>query len=126
MTLLELSCQFTMLKTLGPEPTQRSKQIVVTLCPYCPSDPKYERYCCQTLMQHKPFCQLRDLLAGSETYPAAYAVFLQSDSVPPSLLDDVHHLEEQTQQHTEEENTQMCKYTVVYGHCTGIYPNPCS
>lgn len=124
MTLLEFACQFTMPKTLGPECTQRSKRVVVTLCPYFPSDPKYEQYCRQTLTQHKPFCQLRDLLVGSETYPAMYAVFLQSGSVPPSLLDDVHHLEEQIQQHTEEENTQVCKYTVVYRHCNGIYPNP--
>ena len=49
--------------------------------PYCSPDttgPKYEQYCRQSLTKHKPFHQITDLLAGCETYAAAYATFLHS------------------------------------------------
>lgn len=39
----------------GTKPTQRKKQVVVIPRPYCspdPTGPKYEQYCCQSLMQH--------------------------------------------------------------------------
>ena len=112
ITLLEFARQYTMPKTLGTEPTRRSKQVVVIPRPYCspdPTGPKYEQYCRQSLMQHKPFRQLSDLLGEFETHVAAYAAFLQSGNVPPSLHDDIHHLEQETQQPTED-NTEVCRY----------------
>ena len=112
ITLLEFARQYTMPKTLGSEPTRRNKQVIVIPRPYCspdPTGPKYEQYCRQSLMQHKPFRQLSDLLGESETYAAAYAVFLQSGSVPPSLHDDIHSLEQETRQPTED-TTEVCRY----------------
>ncbi len=55
MTLLEFARQCTMPRTLGAEPTRRSKRVIVIARPYCPPDPtgpKYEQYCRQSLMQH--------------------------------------------------------------------------
>ena len=88
MTLLEFARQYTMPKTMGFEPSCRNKQIIVIPRPYCspdPTGPKYEQYCRQSLMQHKSFRQLDDLLADSESYVDAYAAFLQSGLVPPCL-----------------------------------------
>ena len=99
-------------KTLGTEPTRRSKQVLVIPRPYSspdPTSPKYEQYCRQSLMQHKPFLQLSDLLGEFETHVAAYAAFLQSGNVPPSLHDDVYRLEQETQQPTED-NTEVRRY----------------
>ena len=58
ITLLDITCQYTMPKELGAEPSRRSKRVIVIARPYCspdPSGPNYEQYCCQSLMQHKPF-----------------------------------------------------------------------
>ena len=110
MTLLEFSRTYTMPKTLGSEPTRRSKQVVVIARPYCspkPTGPKYEQYCRQSLMQHRPFRRDADLLAGCETYAASYAAFLTSGSVPPSLRDDIDRLEQQTQHQSEEDHSQV-------------------
>ncbi len=69
--------------------------------PYCspdPGGPKYEQYCRQSLMQHVPFRHLDDLLGSCTTYAEAFAVFLQSGSVPPSLEDDIYRLQKLQQQ----------------------------
>ena len=58
MTLLEFARQYSMPKTLGVQPTPRSRRIVVIPRPYVSPDPtgeKYEHHCRQALMQHKPF-----------------------------------------------------------------------
>lgn len=58
MTLLEFARQYTMPKRVGGQPSQRGKQVIVIVRPYCSPDPSsanYEQYCCQSLMQHKPF-----------------------------------------------------------------------
>ena len=105
LTLLEFARQYTMPKTLGSEPTHRSRRIVVIPRPYCspdPDGPKYEEYCHQSLMQHKCFRQMHDLLAGNETYVQAYVAFLQSGQIPPCLEDDVYRLLQHTSQQTEE------------------------
>ena len=110
LTLLAFAQQYTMPKTLGTEPTQRRKRVVVITRPYSspdPNGPKYEQYCQQSLMQHKPFRHITDLLAGCETYAAAYAIFLQSGCIPASLEDDVYRLQQQAQQHSEEENPEV-------------------
>ena len=53
-------------KDLGAEPNRRRKELVVIARPYCSPDPaesKYEQYCRQSLMQHKAFRQVNELLA---------------------------------------------------------------
>ena len=116
MTLLAFAQQYTMPKALRTEPTQRRKRVVVIARPYCspdPTGPKYEQYCRQSLMKHKPFRQITDLLAGCETYAAAYAAFLHSGNVPTSLEDDVYRLQQQALQQQSEDNStevQCCSY----------------
>ncbi len=39
VTLLEFARRYTMPKTLGAEPTHRSKQVIVIARPYCSPDP---------------------------------------------------------------------------------------
>ena len=46
----------------------------------------------------------RELLQENNTYAAAYATFLQSVSVPPSLEDDIYQLDKLNQQSTNEDN----------------------
>ena len=56
--------------------------------PYCspnPHGPKYEQYCLHKLMFYVPFRCQDDLLSDNNTFAAAYAIFLQSGNVPPSL-----------------------------------------
>ena len=106
MTLLEFARQYSMPKTLGAKPTHRSKRIVVIPQPYISSDPageEYEQYCCQSLMQHKPFRHMDDLLSGCNTYINAYAAFLQSCHIPSCLEDDMKSLL-QLLQNTDEDN----------------------
>ena len=58
LTLLEFARQYSMPKTLGLQPTCRSRHVVVIPRPCCsldPTGPKYEQYCHQSLMQHKCF-----------------------------------------------------------------------
>ena len=126
ITLIEFARQYSMPKTLGSEPTCRSRRIVVTPRPYCspdPADPKYEQYCRQSLMQHKCFCHMDDLLAGSESYVQAYAAFLQSGRLPPCLEDDVYRLLQHISQDTEESrNTEVCLcFTLFYLHIPHSY-----
>ena len=74
MTLLEFALQYTMPKELGAQPNRRNKKVVVITQPYCPPDPagpKYEQYCQQSLMKHKSFHQLTDLLACHSKYAEA-------------------------------------------------------
>ena len=122
MTLLEFARQYSMPKTMGSEPTRRSKRVIIILRPYCspdPAGPQYEQYCRQSLMQHKRFRQFGDL-ADSESYVDAYAAFLQSGLVPPCLEDDIHRLQQQQQVSEEPSHTEVytCmyiyKYTCIY------------
>ena len=97
MTLLEFARRYTMPKKVGMEPSRGTKRIVVIPRPYCSPDPtglKYEQYCRQSLMRHKYFRQLNNLLDGSDSYVDAYAAFLQSSLVPPCLEDDLHKLQQ--------------------------------
>ena len=70
--------------------------------------PNYEQYCRQRLMLYKPFRQEEELLQEADTYAAAYATFLQSDNVPPSLEDDIHRLEQQTQHLSDDDSAEVC------------------
>ena len=67
MTSLGYAQQYTMPKERG---AQRRKTVVVITRPYYPPDPagpKYEQYCKQTLMKHKSFRQVSDLLCSQAT-----------------------------------------------------------
>ena len=104
ITLIEFARQYSMPKTLGSQPTRRSRRIIVIPRPYCspdPAGPNYEQYCRHSLMQHKCFRLMDDLLDGSETFVDAYAAFLQSGHIPPCLEDDVYRLLQHTSQDTD-------------------------
>jgi len=110
MTLLNFVQQYTIPKDLGSNPSCRRKKVVVIVRPFCspdPNGPKYEQYCKQKLMLHKPFRQQEELLADSDTYATAYSIFLQSENVPPSLEDDIHRLEQQSQLPSEDDNDEV-------------------
>ena len=95
MTLLEFARQYSMPKALRADPTPRTRCIVVIPQPYISPDPagkKYEQYCRQSLMQHKPFHHIEDLFSGHTTYIDAHAAFLQSGHIPSCLEDDMFHL----------------------------------
>ncbi len=99
MTLLHFIQQYTLPKNIGAQPIRRSKSVVVIIRPYCPPDPdgsKYEAYCRQKLMLYQSFRQQQTLMAGFDTYTAAYANFLQSGNVP-----HIYQLEQQAALHTE-------------------------
>ena len=55
-------------------------------------------------MLHVPFRHLSELLGNNTTFTAAYAEFLQSGSIPPSLQDDIHRLQQSSQQPREDDN----------------------
>lgn len=55
------------------------------------------------LMQHKAFRQMSDLLAGHEMYAEAYANFLVTENIPPSLEEDIFRLQ---QLHASQNNTE--------------------
>ena len=121
MTLLQFARQYSMPKTLGSKPSRRRKHIIVIPRPYCtpePAGPKYEQYCHQSLMQHKTFRHMSDLLAGCESYIDAYAAFLQSGCVPPCLQDDIHRLQ---QQHEEPSSTEVLVHASTCTYPYSIY-----
>ena len=106
MTLMHFFQNFTMPKDLGGQPSRRTKAVVVIVRPYCsphPDGPKYNQYCQQRLMLHRPFRRMCTLLAGFDTYADAYADFLLSGNAPPSLEDDISRL----QHHSQEENEEQ-------------------
>ena len=107
MTLLHFVQHYTLPKQVGVQLLHCSKSVVVIIRPYIlpdPEGPKYEEYCLQKLMLYRPFCQQQTIIAGFDTYAEAYTDFLQSGNVPPSLLDDIHRLEQQTPQVDEEDD----------------------
>ena len=55
-------------------------------------------------MQHKPFRHIEELKGVCATFAEAYAVFLHSGNIPPSLEDDIHRLEQQENQTTENDD----------------------
>ena len=96
ITLLEFVRGYRIPKRVGDDLIRRQKEVVVIARPYCSPDsngPMYEQYSKQKLTMHQPFRQLDDLLGECDTHSAAYAVFLQTGNVPPSLGDDFHRLE---------------------------------
>ena len=58
MTLLRFTQHYSVSKAEGSNPYKRNKAVVVIVRPHYPPDPngpKYEQYCRQKLMLHKPF-----------------------------------------------------------------------
>ena len=111
ITLLEFAQQYAIPKELSAEPKQRSKKVVVIARPYCSTDPdypNYEQYCHQTLMQHKSFRQMSELLAGCETYAEAYATFLLTGNIPQSLESDILRVQQNTDEQSEHVHTGVC------------------
>ena len=58
-------------------------------------------------MLYKRFRQVQELLGDHDTFAAAYAEFLQSGNIPPSLEDDIQRLEQSSQQSTDDDSTQV-------------------
>ena len=100
MTIMKYAQQYTMPKELGAEPNKRAKQVIVITRPYIspdPAGPKYDQYCQQSLMKHKSFRKVIDLLAGHETYVEAYSYFLHAGNIPHSLEEDILRLQQHHQ-----------------------------
>ena len=75
MTLLIFARSYIMKKQLSTEPTHRRKFVIVSVRPYCSTDPNYEQYCKQKLMLYVKFRQLSDILMGNITFIEAYYQF---------------------------------------------------
>ena len=116
MTLLEFARQYSIPKILGAEAIHRSRRVVVIPRPYISPDPasgRYEQYCRQSLMQHKPFRQMDDLLSGYDNYIDAYTSFLQSGDIPPCLEDDMYcllQLSQISQEDTDDTEVSLSLY----------------
>ena len=65
------------------------------------------------MLLNKPIRQIQELLGGHDTFMAAYADFLKSDNVPRSLVEDLHRLEQNTQQPPEDDNSQVGLYVPI-------------
>ena len=105
MKLFHFAQNYSMPKEAGSEP-KRHKAKVVIIRPYCspdPSGPKYEQYCQYKLMQHVPFRHVEEVKGAFRTFAEAYASFLHSGNIPPSLEDDIHRLEQLQNQTTEDD-----------------------
>ena len=117
ITLLRFVQDYTMPQESGSEPSKGRKKVVVIVRPYCPPDPespKYEQYCKQKLMLHVPFRHQSELLGNHNTHTAAYAAFLQSDGIPPSLEDDIHRLQQSSQERSEDDSEVSKKILYAY------------
>ena len=111
MKLLHFAERYTVPKGLDSDPSHRRKDVVVIVRPYLSPEPNgsnYEQYCRQKLMLYKLFRREEELLAETDTYAAAYATFLQSDNVHPSLEDDVRRLEQQSEHSSSDDSAEVC------------------
>ena len=79
----------------------------------------------QSLMQHKCFHHMGDLLAGCESYVQAYAAFLQSGRLLSCLEDDVYRLQQHIPKDTEESrNTEVCPcFTLAMYIAHSVFPS---
>ena len=88
------------------EPKRRSKAVVVIVKPYYSPDPNstsYEQYCKQKLMLHKPFRDESELIDDCTSFIDAYANHLTSGNIPPCLQDDIHRLQQQSNDSSQEQ-----------------------
>ena len=120
MTLLHFFQHYIMPKETGSEPSNRRKKVVVIVRPYCspdPQGPKYEQYCQQKLMLHAPFRRQNELFGNHTTFAAAYAEFLQSGNIPPSLEDDIYRLQQSFEQPSQNEDNEVSVHkSTMYSH----------
>ena len=65
-------------------------------------------------MKHKSFRQVTDLLAGHETYAEAYAEFLQTGDILPSLEEDIFRLQQHQEQANADEVHVHLSHTCMY------------
>lgn len=107
MKLLHFAQSYNMPHRNISEPSKRRRKNIVIVRPYYspdPNGPNFEQYCCQKLMLHKPFRHLDELKADFSSFTEAYQDFLQSDTVPPSLEDDVGRLQQHHQPTDDDKN----------------------
>lgn len=110
--------QYTIPKELNAEPKRRSKKVVFIARRYCspdPDGPKYEQYYHQSLMQHKSFRQMSELLAVCETYAEAHATFLLTGNIPQSLESDILRVQHNTDEQSELVHTEVCLCCLLVG-----------
>lgn len=103
MSLLQFVQKFFMPKELQAELslTCRSKAVIVIVRPHYSPDcqgPQYEQYCRQRLVLHMPFHTWQEVLGAFNTAVEACRHYLHSGSIPSSLEEDLHRLD-QEQQH---------------------------
>lgn len=113
MTLLHFVENYKMpMGTSQVQPMRRSKPVVVIVRPYYPPDangPNYDNYCRHKLMLHVPYRELNNLIGEFDSYTLAYENFLQTNTIPKSLNNDLYHLQQrtsiQTQDHIDQPST---------------------
>jgi len=54
-------------------------------------------------MFHVPFCHQSQLLNDHVTFAAVHVLFLQSGSIPSSLENDIHQLQQLSDQHSDDD-----------------------
>ena len=59
-------------------------------------------------MLHVPFWHQNKLLGDNDTFIAAYATFLQSGNIRPSLEEDIHRLEQLSEGSSEDDKSEVC------------------
>ena len=109
MTLLTFMQEYKVTKGDESRPERRTKEVVVIVRLFLspdPDGPSYEQYCKQKLILHKPFHVENNLLENHLTFTEAYASFLSTGNVPPSLADDVDRLEHQVSEQSEDNTTE--------------------
>lgn len=115
MTIIQYTQQYTMPKDLGAQPNRRNKKVIVITRPYIspdPAGPKYEQYCQHSLMKHKSFREVTDLLAGHNTSAEAFTDLLQAEDIHPSLEEDILCLQQHQQQKTA--NNEVSGFCCMY------------
>ena len=129
ITILHFAQKYTISRNAQVQPSRRRKDAVVVIRPFCspdPNGPHYEQYCRQKLMQYIPFLRQQEQLLGeSESYAAAYAIFLQSGNAPPCLADDIHRLEQESHQ-VQQENESTAEPEVGIFRFVHNYLETCS
>jgi len=73
-------------------------------------------------MQHISFHRQEELLGEHQTFTGAYESFLQSGSVPPSLEEDIYHLEHSRAAARDDEAEVSCVSGV---HHLEVYMHAC-
>ena len=102
MTLLSFSQDYSLPKALGDAPRPRKRRLSLFL-DHTVRRIQVDRKTSSTADKNscKCFRNITDLLSGHETYVLAYADFLATTDIQPSLEEDLRRLQEQQQDETE-------------------------